>query len=445
MELLDPLFGSEPVTTIFSAANTIQRMLDFEAALARAEARAAVIPASAVHPIVSACRVELFDLNAIAKAAADAGNTAIPLVKQLTALVAKTDKEAAGYVHWGATSQDVMDSGLVLQIRDALSHMESDLAALCDSLARLAGEHRSTPAVARTWLQQAIPTVLGLRFAGWLDALTRCRVRLAEMPRRVLVLQFGGAAGTLASLGPNGLRVADALAKELGLPAPALPWHTERDRFAEVATTLALLTGALGKIARDIALQAQTEVAEITEPVVEGRGGSSTMPQKQNPVASAVALAAATRVPGLVSTMLSAMVQEHERSLGAWHAEWETLPEIVRLSAGALRHLREIAPNLQISTVRLREHLEDTRGLIFAERISMTLAERIGKQRAHQLVAEASRNAVTEHKHLRDTLLADAHIREHLSASEIGELFAPESYLGMAQQFIDRAIAAHRP
>jgi 3-carboxy-cis,cis-muconate cycloisomerase len=444
MNLLDPLFGSEAVDKIFADSARLQRMLDFEAALARAEARVDVIPRTAAIAIANKCRADLFDQASLADAAANAGNLAIPMVKQLTDLVGRDDKEALRYVHWGATSQDAIDTGLVLQLRDAFDKISADLTRLCDLLARVAEAHRATPVAARTWMQQAVPTVFGLKAAGWLDAMARHRARFRELRGRVLVLQFGGAAGTLASLGPRGLDVAQALAEELQLDLPAVPWHAHRDRLAEVATTLALLTGTLGKMARDISLQMQTEIAEVFEPAKHGRGGSSTMPHKRNPVACAVILSAADRVPALASIMLTAMSQEHERGLGGWHAEWGTLPELVRMSGGALHRMVETVAGLEIDTHKMRQNLEITRGLIFAEAVAMALGAHIGKPAAHQLVEAASRNAVVENKHLREVLAADPAVTSHLSTAELEKLFAPLGYCGVAGQFIDRAIAASK-
>jgi 3-carboxy-cis,cis-muconate cycloisomerase len=278
MSLLNPLFGWDVVDDIVSDHMRLQRMLDFEAALARAEAKTGVIPATASATIAAQCRAELFDSGALARAAAEAGNLAIPMVKQLTEFVGSKDREAAKFVHWGATSQDAIDTGLMLQLRDALSAIAEEVQRLCGHLAELAAAHRNTPVAARTWMQQAVPTVFGLQMAGSLDAMTRHRTRLQEVRTRCLVLQFGGAAGTLASLRDRGLQVAQALADDLQLSLPAVPWHSQRDRVAEVATTLALLTGTLGKMARDLSLAMQTEIAEAAEPVKEGRGGSSTMP-----------------------------------------------------------------------------------------------------------------------------------------------------------------------
>ena len=440
MNLLDPLFGWDVTAQIFSDAVRVQRMLDFEAALARAEANQNVIPKDAAAPIRHQCRVDLFDLPALGEAAASAGNPAIPLVKELTRLVAKSNPEASRYVHWGATSQDVMDTGLVLQLRDALAAIEGDLRRLCETLAQLADEHRATPLPARTWMQQAVPTVFGLKVAGWLDALTRHLTRLQEMRSRVLVIQFGGAAGTLASLGADGLKVAQELASELNLGLPELPWHSHRDRVVEVGTTLALLVGTLGKIARDVSLQTQTEIAEVFEPAGDGRGGSSTMPHKRNPVACAVVLAAADRVPALACSLLSAMPQEHERGLGGWHSEWESLPELIRLSAGALHRVVEMMGGLEVDTVRMRQNLEVTQGLIFAEAVTMALGKHIGKPAAHKLVEEISKAALAKKKPLREILSANSEIMNHLSEAELDRLFEPLNYIGVSGEFIDRAI-----
>jgi 3-carboxy-cis,cis-muconate cycloisomerase len=442
MALLDPLFGSAAMGEVFSDAARIQRMLDFEAALARAEGRCGVIPAAAASAIASKCRADLIDAQALATAASL--NPAIPLVKQLTALVAKDDAEAARFVHWGATSQDANDTGLVLQIRQAFDVLQTDLDALRGALIQLAQKHRSTPIAGRTLMQQALPTTFGVKVAGWLDAMNRHRERFAETRTRVLVVQFGGAVGTLAALREKGLLVAEALAAELRLGLPPVPWHTHRDRVAEVATTLGLCTGTLGKIGRDISLHMQTEIAEIFEPAGEGRGGSSTMPHKRNPVSAGIVLSAAMRVPGLVGTMLSAMVQEDERGLGDWHAEWETLPDIFRLTAGALHQMATIAPHLEIDPARMKRNLDATYGLIFAEAVTMALASRIGKSSAHTLVEAASRKVQESGKNLREVLSQDRAVTEHLSSAELDRLFVPENYIGAAEEFVDRVIAASR-
>jgi 3-carboxy-cis,cis-muconate cycloisomerase len=442
MNLLDPLFRSQAVEKVFSNRATLQAMLDFEGALARAEARAGFIPASAAPAIEAKCRAELYDMTVLARSAASAGNLAIPLVKQLTLLVAKKDKDAARYVHWGATSQDTIDTGRVLQLRQALALISSELDLFAVVLGELVHKNRATLVVARTWMQQALPTTFGLKAAGWLDAIDRHRTRLAETQERCLVLQFGGAVGTMAALGARGLDVAANLSKELQLPLPELPWHSHRDRMAEVATTLGLCCGTLGKIARDISLHTQTEVGEVFEPSADGRGGSSTMPHKRNPVTCAVVLSAAARVPALVSAMLGAMVQEQERGLGGWHAEWETLPEIVRLTAGALHHLTTTVSELEIDQERMRQNLGITHGLIFAEAVAMALAEKMPRSEAHELVQLACRRAQSSRRDLRSVLAQDAIMKANLSDAELDRLFTPANYLGVADQFIDRVLAS---
>ena len=432
--------SSSTYKDLFTARATLQTMLDFEAALARAEAATGVIPKTARGPIALCCKAERYDQQEIAAAAENAGNTAIPLIKLLTAEVGEIDAHAARYVHWGATSQDMIDTGLILQLRDAFDLADRHLAALCATLAKLAEEHRATSIAARTWMQQALPTTLGLKFAGWLDALHRQRFRMAEARSRILVLQFGGAAGSLAALGDKGLEVSTALAAELKLPSPDLPWHTERDRVVEAATLFGLLMGTLGKMARDLSLMMQSELAEVAEPAAPGRGGSSTLPHKRNPVTCAAVLAAATRVPGLVSTMLSAMVQEQERALGGWQAEWETLPQIICLTGGALEQMMTLMPSLEIDKSRMLANLEATRGLIYSESVSMLFAARLGKTKAHELLEKASQQAIKENKHLKEILLEDATVRAHFANSDIAKLFDPLSYIGMANEFITRTI-----
>lgn len=444
MNLLDPLFTSDAVRAVFSDEQRLQCMLDFEAALAKACARAGVIPAAAATAIAGRCHFELFDRTALAEEAARAGNLAIPMVKQLTRLVRETDSSAAGYVHWGATSQDAIDTGLVLQLRSELAAIEADLSELCRFMALLAIKYRNAPIAGRTWLQHAVPITFGWKAAGWLDAMLRHNARLAELKPRALVLQFGGAAGTLASLGNRALRVSATLAEELALTLPSMPWHTNRDRVAEVAAFHGLLAGTLGKIARDLSLAMQTEVAEVFEPFGEDRGGSSSMPHKRNPVMAAVVISAALRVPGLVSTMLSSMMQEHERGLGGWHAEWETLPEICIVTGGALRRMIEEVSGLEVRTDKMRSNLEISNGLIYAEALSMTLAEKIGSEEAHALIEHASRRALEQDKHLRDVLEDTPQIMRHLDRQHLETLFNSEHSGGAAQAMIDRVLAAYR-
>jgi 3-carboxy-cis,cis-muconate cycloisomerase len=444
MNLLDPLFRSPAVDSLFTDRATLQSLLDFESALARAEARVGVIPASAAAAIATKCRAELFDPNSLAQATAQSGNIAIPLVKQLTALVARKDKQAAHFVHWGATSQDAIDTGRILQLRQALDLIARDLDSLAHPFGALAQKHRSTLIAGRTWMQHALPTTLGIKIAGWLDAIVRHRARLNETRKRCIVLQFGGAVGTLAALGTRGPDVAALLAAELGIGLPDLPWHSHRDRIAEIGLTLSLCTGTVGKMARDLSLHMQTEVAEIFEPASEGRGGSSTMPHKRNPVSSAVMLQAAIRVPGLVSSLLSAMMQEDERGLGGWHAEWELLPDIVQLTAGAVHHLATIAPNLEFDVPRMRKNLDLTHGLIFAEAVSMAIGEKLGKAQAHEIVEAACARARKDKRDLRTILSADPKVGAHLSTADLDRLFDPSNYLGAAEEYVFRVVATSR-
>ena len=444
MSLLDALFHYDALDKHFTDEARIQGMLDFEAALARAEAKCGIVPLSQTQIIASKCRADNFDFAGIGKDAALSGNLAIPLIRKLTELVAHEDKDAARFVHCGATSQDVIDTGCVLQVRGALGLIDEDLSRFSDTLVALADKHRATSVAARTWMQQALPTTFGFIVAGWLDAITRHRKRLAEIKPRILTLQFGGAVGTLAALGGHGPEVTEALGEELRLALPAIPWHTHRDRVVELATTLGLCTGTLGKIARDISLHTQTEIAELFEPFVEGRGGSSTLPHKRNPVTCAVVLAAATRLPGLVATFLSAMPQEEQRGLGGWQAEWEALPEIVRLSGGALHHLAEMLPGLAVDAERMRKNLEMTNGLIFAEAVAMALGDRMGKMPAHLLVEAACKKAREQNRHLKDVLREESGLRGHLTPADLESLFDVRNYLGSADEFISRVIAEAR-
>jgi 3-carboxy-cis,cis-muconate cycloisomerase len=439
--LLSPLFSSAAMRAIVSDPARLQRMLAFEAALARSEAALGAIPASAAEPIVQACRSELYDVAALGAAAAAAGNVAIPLVQALTEEVAKSSADAARYVHWGATSQDVIDTASVLELREAIDALMADLDRAIEGFATLAGRHRRTPAVARTFLQHALPMPFGLKMAGNAAALARSRDRLRRLRKDALVLQFGGAAGTLAALGEQGLAVSERLGLLLDLPVPEAPWHSHRDRIAEVASALAVLAGTCGKIARDVALMMQTDVAEASEPAAPGRGGSSSMPHKRNPVLSAAALAAATMAPNLTATILAAQVQEHERALGGWQAEWATFPALLLVTSGGLAAIAEISQGLEVDGERMRASVETTRGQVMAEAVSLALGAKIGKAEAHALIAEACRKASAEKRHLQEILAADERVTAHLAVEELGKLFDPTHYQGVAQMFIERLVA----
>ncbi|HJU23285.1 MAG TPA: 3-carboxy-cis,cis-muconate cycloisomerase [Casimicrobiaceae bacterium] len=442
--MTQPLFTTDALRAIFTPSARLSRMLEFEAALAQAEASVGVIPKRAADVIERHCDVSRFHVDAIENAAQRAGNLAIPMVAALTRNVAQDDGEAKGFVHYGATSQDAIDTGLVLQLRDALVVIDADLTRLSTALARLSREHSTTPIAGRTWLMQGAPTTFGVKLAAVVSALDRDRDRIASARERALVLQFGGAVGTLASLGDKGLAVAEALGARLGLRFPDMPWHTERDRICEIATALGVMTATLGKLARDFALLSQSEVGEAAEPSAPGRGGSSTMPQKRNPVGASIALAASIRVPGLVATMLQAAVQEHERGLGNWPAEWETMPQIAMLVGGALRAMAEVAEGLDIDAARMAANLDITQGLIFAEAVQMALAPTLGRDAAHTLVASACRRAVERRVHLRDILEHEATIAPVLDRKALDRLFDPANYIGESRAFIERALARHR-
>lgn len=439
--LLAPMLSSPAMRAVCDDVAYLQHMLDFEAALARAEAAAGVIPDSAAGPITKACRAEAFDLAALAEAATRSGNLAIPLVKALTSAVASEDADAARYVHWGATSQDVIDTASMLTLRAAIDALLADIGRAIAGFAGLARKHRDTPVVARTWLQHALPMPFGLKLAEYAAALHRSRTRLQRLRSDGLALQFGGAAGTLAALGDKGLLVAEKLAQELALTLPDAPWHTHRDRIAEAASVFAILAGTCGKIARDVQLMMQTDVAEAFEPSGQGRGGSSTMPHKRNPVAAASALAAATMAPNLAATIFAAQVGDHERSAGPWHAEWPTLPMLQLVTSGALAAIVDIAEGLEVDAARMRVNLGATNGLIMAEAVTMALAEKIGKSDSHHLVEAASKKAVADRKDLRDMLASDAKVTAHLSADRLTKLFEPMAYQGASQALIDRLLA----
>lgn len=442
-QLFDAYFTAPAMRAIFCDAGRVQGMLDFEAALARAEARVGLIPAEAVAPIEAACKAELYDYPALAQAIATAGNSAIPLVKALGKRIAAESPEAERYVHLGATSQDAMDSGLVLQLRGAIGLLENDLAKLADALAAQAERHVDTPLAGRTWLQQATPVTLGMKLAGVLGAVTRHRQRLSEIKPRLLSLQFGGASGSLAALGDAGWAVSGALAQELQLNLPEQPWHTQRDRLVEFASLLGMIAGSLGKLGRDLSLLMQTEAGEVFEPSAPGKGGSSTMPHKRNPVSAAVLIGAATRAPGLVATMFSAMPQEHERSLGLWHAEWDTLPELCCLVSGALQQALLVVPGLEVDAARMRTNLELTQGLVLAEAVSIALAQKIGRDAAHHLIEQCCKQAVREGAHLRAVLGTNAEVSAQLSTDELDRLLDAAHYLGQARRWVERAVVEH--
>ena len=440
MSAFDDLFSTPAMSAVFADSARLQGMLDFEAALARAQAKLGVIPQVEATCIALCCKADDFDLDGIAQAASADGNHAISTVRQLTQRVAAVDAEAARYVHWGATSQDAIDTGLVLQLRAAFALLTSELDRLVAACATQAQTHRLTPMAGRTWLQKATPISFGLKIAGWLSALLRQRERLKQLQARVLVLQFGGAAGSLSALGADGLPVAKALAEELSLTLPDGPWHAQRDRIAETGCALALLCGTLGKIARDVSLLMQSEVGEVFEPAAAGKGGSSAMPHKRNPVGCSIALAAAMRAPGLAATLLSAMPQEHERGLGNWPAEWETLPELFRLAAASLEQMNGVVSGLEVNAERMREHLDDHFGLIYAEAAMMRLAPKLGRAEAHALVQQLSQRALSQRLPLRQVLSEDSRASAALTPADLDDIFDPVQALGAAGELVDRVL-----
>lgn len=429
--------------THFTLHARVQAMLDVEAALAEAEATNGIIPREAAAAIRAAAKADLFDIAAIESEAERAGNLAIPMVRQLTSRVASTDADAARYVHWGATSQDVIDTGLVLQLRAAVPLIARDLSRAGDAAATHAERHVKTTMPGRTWLQQATPITFGLKAAGWCDALDRAAARVDLRLKDASVLQFGGASGTLAALGERGPAIAATLGDALGLSVPAIPWHAHRDRLAALACAIGVATGTAGKIGRDLGLLAQTEVGEAREPAAN-TGGSSTMPHKQNPVRASAIVAAAVRTPGLVATILTAMLQEHERGLGGWQAEWQVIPELVVTASDAARALADALDALVVDASRMRANLDVTGGLTMAEAVSMRLAQNIGKHEAHTMIERAAARASEEHRSFADVLSADPAVTQVLSRSDIEHALSPDAYLGAAEAFVANVLAGRR-
>jgi 3-carboxy-cis,cis-muconate cycloisomerase len=441
-QLLTPLYASTAMRAIMSDQARLQRMLDFEAALARAEAAVGAITAIGAAEIVEACRAEHYDVGAVAKAAVATGSIAAAVVHALTVAVAKRNRAAADLVHWGASNQDLMDSALVLELRAAIDALVADLDIAIKGFNTLAGRHRRTLTVARTMLQHALPMPFGLKLAGYAAALARSRNRLLRLRREALVLQFGGAAGTLAALGEHGFGVAERLAALLDLQLPDAPWHSQRDRLAEVAAAFAILAGTCGKIARDVALLMQVEVAEAFEPETPGREGVSTLPHKRNPEGSAAALSAAAIAPNLAATILAAQVQEHERAAGGWQTDWVTFPALALVTSGALSAVVDIASGLEIDAERMRANLELSGGQIMAEAVSFALAEKLGRAAADKLVRELCHRASKEKRPLKDLLQADLGVKSQFSNAEIEKMFISLTYQGSAQVFIDRLVVA---
>ena len=440
MHLFDALATTKTLSEIFSDQSVLRTMLEFEVALAKVEARLKIIPESAATAIASAADPNAFDVSSLLQAASLSGTLVVPFSKALTEIVGKKNPDAAGFVHWGPTSQDVSDTTLALLLKHAMQVIVADLNRVESALRTISEQHRNSVMLGRTLMQPATPITFGLKAAGWFGAVRRCRIRLERACDEALVLQFGGAAGTLATFGGLGPEVSHALASELGLKLPDAPWHTHRDRLATLLCACGILVGSLGKMARDISLMSQSEIAEVSEPMNEGRGGSSTMPHKRNPVGCATALAAATRVPALVSSYLSAMVQEHERGLGGSQAEWPIVVDIIQATGAAAHSIAEVAEELIVDPMGMRENLRSTRGTIFAEKAAVLLGRQIGKHRAHKLLETATRTALEQKKSLVDALREIPEAREHMGETILSKLDIPEDYLGSAEWFRKRLL-----
>jgi 3-carboxy-cis,cis-muconate cycloisomerase len=438
--ILGTLYGSNAMRAVFDERTYFQRMLDVEAALARVQARLGIIPADAAATITGAARVENLSTDELA---ASARNVGYPVVGLVTGL-SRAAGAAGGWTHWGATTQDIMDTATVLQVRDGLALIRTALRGMVAALTAQAEQHRHTVMAGRTHLQQALPITLGLKCAVWTQPLIAHVQRLDALRPRVELVSFAGAAGTLASLGDQGIAVMEGLAAELGLGAPAAPWHVSRDGLAETVAFLGLVCGSLAKLATDVILLAQTEVGELAEPYVAGRGSSSTMPQKRNPIASEYILAAARTVHALVPVMFGAMAADHERATGPWQAELLALPQCFVLTHGALQHAGAIAEGMVIDAARMRRNLDLTGGLIVAEAVMMGLAPYIGRGEAHHVVKHACDAALAETIPLADALAREPAVASRLDRAAIERLTDPGHYLGSADGFIDRVLAAAR-
>ncbi len=435
--VLGTLFGSDAMRAVFDERAWFQRMLDVEAALARVQARLGIIPAEAASAITRAAQA---DNLAVAELAASVRNVGYPVVGVVKGL-SRAAGPAGAWTHWGATTQDIMDSATALQMKEGLALIDATLAAVITALSRQAHAHRHTVMAGRTHLQHALPVTFGLKCAIWLQPLLAHRERLTQLRPRVELVQFGGAAGTLASLGDQGMPVLLGLAAELGLAAPPAPWHVSRDGFAEAIGFLGLLCGSLSKIATDIILLCQNEVAEVAEPYVPGRGQSSTMPQKRNPIASEYIIAAARNVQALVPVMQGAMAQDQERATGPWQAELVAIPQAFVLTHGALEHARTITEGMVVDAARMRRNLDLTGGLIVAEAVMMGLAPHLGREEAHHVVKHACDRVLSEGGTLADALAREPEVAARLDRPAIDRLIDPAAYLGSTQAFIDRVLA----
>ena len=431
------IFATETMRRVWSDENRTQKYLDVEAALARVQGRLGLIPAEAAEEIARHCTLEQIDMDKLRQQTERIGYPVLGVVSQLTALC----RDGLGeYCHWGATTQDITDTATVLQLREALELIEAELEAISAALADLARRYRDTPMAGRSNLQQAVPVSFGYKMAGLLSAIERHRERLAQLRPRLLVGEFAGAAGTLASLEKGALETQAGLMQELGLGQPVIAWHTIRDNIAEVGCFLGLLGGTLGKLSMDVKLLMQTEVGEVFEPFAHGRGSSSTMPQKRNPISSCYIHGAISVVRQHAAALLDAMVADHERSTGPWQIEWIVLPEAFCLTAGALRQARSMLEGLEVDPARMRANLELTNGLVASEAVMMGLGPHLGRERAHDLVYDLCRDAIKQNRPLLELLAANAEITKHLDRAALARLCDPANYLGLSGEMVDRVL-----
>ncbi|MBU6492587.1 MAG: 3-carboxy-cis,cis-muconate cycloisomerase [Burkholderiales bacterium] len=435
------IFSTDEMRQVWSDENRTQKYLDIERALAIVQARLGLIPQEAADEIVRHCAIEQIDMGKLREQTERIGYPVLGVVSQLNALC--RDK-LGEYCHWGATTQDITDTATVLQIREALAIVERELGGISAAMARLAQQYRDTPMIGRSNLQQAIPVTFGYKMAGLLSAIERHRERLAQLKERVLVGEFAGAAGTLASLERGAMETQAGLCAELGLKQPLIAWHTIRDNIAEVGAFLGLVGGTLGKLSMDVKLMMQTEVGEVYEPYHHGRGSSSTMPQKRNPIASCYIHAAISVVRQHAASLMDAMVADHERSTGPWEIEWIVLPEAFCLMAGALRQSRQVLEGLQVDPVAMRRNLDLTDGLVMSEAVMMGLGKYIGREYAHDLVYDLCRQSIAERKPLIELLCAHPEIAAHVDRAGLEGMLDPANYLGQSALMVDRVLATLR-
>jgi 3-carboxy-cis,cis-muconate cycloisomerase len=442
LSLIDsPFFGASltdaRMREIFCARAFLRRCVETEVALARAQERLSVIPADAARDIAQAAESYSFDEERLARETEIVGYPILPIVEQLADAAGK----AGRYLHWGATTQDIMDTAAVLQVRAGIDLIETQLNEAMDALRDLADVHRDTPMAGRTHLQHALPVTFGYKAAVWLSALQRHEERLRQLRPRVLVVEFSGASGTLASLGEKGLAVQAEFASVLGLVVPAITWHSARDGMAEAVQLLALISGSLAKLAFDISIMMTTELGEVSEPYVRHRGASSTMPQKRNPISCELIIGAAKLVRQHAGLMLDAMVHDFERATGAWHLEWAAVPEAFGLTSGALRQAVFMLSGLEVHKDRMRANLDVSKGLIVAETVMMALAPITGRQTAHDLIYAGCRRAVESDQSLFEALSVMPEVAAPLGLERLSELTNPANYLGSAAQMVDRVLA----